>query len=201
MLKFATTLAVLLAAVTAVSAAPSLTYTTTDLGGGLFAYDFWVNGNDAKQASFTTTLYFLADAGATINQMKVFGVVNVDKAQDATAYDGNSVVPPAYSKAKDTWVYQPFCDNAIPGTSPVDGSTINGITEGANWYMFSLATGANSAYESLQVAHIVAGGLASGTWKGTIARDSVLYQTTGAYPEPATLSLLALGALGLIRRR
>jgi len=201
-MKYATTLAVLLMVVSAVSAAPSLSFTSTDVGGGLMAYDFFVSGNDGLMASYATTLYFLADAGSTINQMMVFGALAVDTEPNATTYDGNAVVPPPYSKAKDTWVYSPFGENPIPGTSPRDGTVITGIRQGTNWFEFALATGAGSLKgDNTPVLHLVAGGLLKGTWTGTISRASVQYPTAGAYPEPATMALLSIGALGLIRRR
>lgn len=199
MLKYATILAVLLVAVTAVSAAPSLSYTRTDVGGGLFAYDFFIQNNDGLLASYTATLAFQAGAGSTINQTKVMGIVAVDKQADAILYEGTA----GWTKATDTWIYSPFGDNFIPGTSPRTGDTFTGVRQGDGWFEFSTATGAGSALGSpVNVLHLVAGGLAAGTWSGTIARSSVLYTTSGSYvPEPATMALLATGALALIRRR
>ena len=128
------------------------------------------------KAYYAATLAFQGTGETTIQQMLFYGAVNVDCEQDATSFDGQGT--PVYHKAADCWAYQPFCDNPISGTSPLDESNFTGFAAGTNAYQVSLGTGANSAYgDGTNVAYIVADGDVQ--WSGTICRNGVMYDVSG----------------------
>jgi hypothetical protein len=187
-------------ATVATAATVNLAYDVADLGGGLNGFTFYITNDDGILASYAVNIGFEGADGATIQQVGAFGgAVVVNKQDDANLYGG---MPAAtYDKTLDTWAMNPFANNAIAGVNPLTGVAIDGgYTVGANMFAIALGTGPGSQIGSpVNVAYVVASGEVH--VKYIVARSGLNY--TGEYvtPEPATLSLLGLGALALIRRR
>jgi hypothetical protein len=195
MLRKVFALAAVLGLTAVAHAVPTLTYTTTDLGSGLTGYDFSVHGNDAANSSFFVTITFAATSPGTatsLSQVKAFGAVTVNDQTNADTF--NVTGGSGYSKALDTYVYNPFGAN-FNGT-PVETTTT---------YQFSAGTGGGSALNDSLLAHIVANG--SITYTGTISRSGLDTNVSGTasagapVPEPASLGVLALGGVALLARR
>ncbi|MGD9647197.1 MAG: PEP-CTERM sorting domain-containing protein [Pirellulales bacterium] len=170
------------------AAAPIVTSLVTDLGGGLSAYDVYLDdpGSDAK-AWFVTDFEFTGD----IRQILAFGTLAASRESEASSLDGLG----GYLKPNDTWIGAAWSDFPSPGI--VDTPGLFAITGG---------TGGGSAYTKVLLAHIVAEG--SVDYAGRISRYTVPngleVSGTLAVPEPATGVLLASGALlsiAAVRRR
>jgi hypothetical protein len=188
MIQKLSALAVLLGLAGVASAAPSLTYTTTDLGGGLTAFDFFVS-DPSGAGALSTDITFTAAAGHIINQV-TFSTLNVDDEAQATAFNGLS----GYSKPFDTWIYDPF------GANPSGVATTRTSTQ----YEINAFSGASSNFTSGPLAHIVTDGT-SINYAGLLSRSTDTpvsgTATVAAVPEPASLGVLALGGLALLARR
>jgi hypothetical protein len=149
------------------SAAPILEYNVTDIGGGLYAYEFILNGNDGLELSFgTTDLTFTGQ----IHQMAAFGgFVPVHDESNANGYHVNP--PAAYNKNLDTWMYDGWA--AIAG----------GVTDVGGWngvgspVILSVGSGTDTYYQQKSLIHLVAS--SDVTWSGIIARDGDPYHTSG----------------------
>jgi hypothetical protein len=181
------------------SVVPTLGYSSVDLGNGLTGWTFSIHNSDGQLGSYAVTLLFEGTGGAVIRQVDAFGgMVAVDSESDALAYQGKGV--PAYQMAQDSWAYLPFGDNPIPGIHPVTNEIVSGFIVGNNSYLMSLGSGPGSMLgDHTKVAYLVADGVVA--WQGTISRGTATVETSGVTPEPATLSLLGLGAAALMRRR
>lgn len=181
------------------SVVPTLGYSAVDLGNGLTGWTFSIHNSDGQLGAYAVTLLFEGADGATIRQVDAFGgMVAVNSESDAIAYQGKGV--PAYEKTLDSWACLPFGDNEIPGIHPITNEIFSGFVVGNNSYLMSLGSGPGSLLgDHAPVAYLVANGPVA--WQGTISRGTATVATSGVTPEPATLSLLGLGAAALIRRR
>jgi T5SS/PEP-CTERM-associated repeat protein len=146
---------------------PIITFTSSDLGDGLTAYTFTVDGNDGEQASFFLTgLTFEGVFGGIIQQQQASGT-DVHRESVAILYEQ---FDPDYDLAHDTWGYD---------TILVDFRT---FAEGANatgepTFIVAGGTGAGSAYETANIAHIVSTGHVA--YSGTVSRLGVNHTVSG----------------------
>jgi len=191
MLKYATALIVSLALVSTASAAVGIDWTETDLGGGLTGYTFFLVSDQPAGAAYAN-LSFWGDAGASINQL--FGTAVNDEATAGTFLGADA--------PKDTWAYLPFGANAAPGYSYVGGAqggAVSGFAQDATSWTMACGSGTETAVSNgSAIANVVSDGEVA--WMGVISIDQD-YDTTGVTPEPATMALLGLGVVGLLRRR
>jgi len=199
MIKYATVLVVSLALVSTASAAVGVDWTETDLGSGLTGYTFYLVSDQPAGAAYAN-LSFWADGstymgvvtGSLVNQL--FGTAVNDEATADTFLGADA--------PKDTWAYLPFGANAAPGYSyvgGVEGGAVSGFAQTATAWTMACGSGTETAVSNgSAIANVVSDGEVA--WMGVISIDQD-YDTTGVTPEPATMALLGLGVVGLLRRR
>ena len=175
------------------SAAPTIDWTKTDAGGGIYGFEFTVHGNDGKAISFFADMDFEGVGGA-VQQMKCIilpGTLEYDinSETEADMYDGLY----GYEKAKDSWFGDPFYE------SPANVVVLTGDQPGDLVYHIEAGTGGGSAYSDAKLAYIAMSSEVHVV--GTIARDGVNYEFDFITPEPATLLLIVGGAAALVLRR
>ena len=159
---------------------PHLAYGVTNLGSGLFGWTFRIVNNDGLLMPYTLSLGFQGTGGGVIQQIKSGGMA-VNKEgwilwdEESQDWLGEGAIycdqlDLAYDMARDTWVFNPFGDNAVPGINPLTGAPLNGIAQGANTYAISCYSGTGSALGSdVNAVYVVASG--NVTWTGTILRN------------------------------
>lgn len=162
-----------------------LTWTQTDLGGGLTGYTLNVDDGEST-GSWACELTFTGVGSALINQVQAFGSIVVDEEGDADTYD--AIPTASYDKELDSWMYNPW---AGIGPSPQ-------FTETSNSWFVRCGTGPGD-FAAPNVAYIVSDGFIG--WDGVIARGGVDYDTSGQIPEPATLAVLVIGGILMLLRR
>ena len=173
-----------------------LTYQRADLGGGLRGWTFEIFNDDGTLGTYTLALGFQGTGGATIQQVKS-NAQQVSKEgwkewdSEFEEWNGEGAVlcdevNPAYDMARDTWAFNPFGDNAVPGTNPITGSPLTGIYNAANAFAMSSYSGTGSTLgDGVNVAYVVASGKVS--WTGTIFRNGHTFAVSGVTELPAIL--------------
>ena len=175
---------------------PSIRYQSTDLGDGLTGWTFRIVNDDALTVSYTVALGFQGTDGAVIRQTKS-SAVHVNKEgwkewePEVEEWNGEGAilcdeVDPAYDMALDTWAFNPFGDNASPGTNPLTGANLTGFYNAANAFALSCFSGTGSTLgNNVNVAYVVANGNVS--WTGKILRSGREYVTAGVTELPSLL--------------
>jgi hypothetical protein len=167
-----------------------------DLGGGLTRFDVFLDDPANNKAS-----YFLQALTFTglINQdkagAKAPGNVNVDDNDDAVnIWDGLN-----YDAARDSYFFRPFTQNLVNPPGITDSAAgAEGVLQRS--YAITGGSGGGSQFDFLQIAQIVASGDVSvsgaiGRAGGTLTGQGTMSATP--IPEPATLALFSMGAIGL----
>ena len=179
-------------------AAPELVYSYVDLGGGVSGWTFRIANNDGLLMSYSVALGFQGVGGGTIQQIKS-SAVHVSKEgwkewdPEFEEWNGEGAilcdeVDPAYDMARDTWAFNPFGDNAAPGTNPITGANLTGFYNAANAFAMSCATGTGSTLgDNVNVAYVVATGNVS--WTGQITRNNTVTEVQGVTEIPTTAIL------------
>ena len=186
-------------------AVPTYTYTAVDLGGGLYGFTFscdnvgqpasaWfaeMEWRGMTQAEVDQHCQWWPAIPGTIIQSNAFGVIPVHCECIALDYDLHD---PTYDMSRDTWITEEFC-HAFSGGTPI---------EGANSFYVECGTAAGMQYVAVDHAYVVVDG--SFAYEGRLGVglvDPVWTPFSGyiCIPEPATIGMLVLGGLALVRRR
>ena len=187
-MKYLATLLVLAAAVSVASAAPILTWDKTVVG----SYDVYTMGVEGDQgaAGWYLDAIFTASNGQ-FNQELVNSSVQVDELSGANSWDGMM----GYAKATDTWYYDDHFCVCAPGGTEFDIQATDVIK------IRSLGSIAGDLFESNPMIQFVVDSGTTIGWVGVLSYAGANTDVEGSIPEPATLTLLALGGLALIRRK
>ena len=132
----------------------------TELGGGLTAFDIYIDDPDNVNLSYFVTNF---QFNGPINQVKFNGTLDVNDNALATTLDGLG----GYSKITDSYFFTPWTNN-LAGT---------GIVQTGGSYQITAGTGGGSQYDFIQLARIVASG--DVTYSGLIAHNSVQVSVSG----------------------
>jgi len=160
-----------------------MAFASQDLGDGLYAFLFTITNNDGKLLPYTVEMGFEGADGATIRQVLYNGTMAIHNETLANAADGSG----GYTKTLDTWVCNPFGDNALPGTNPLTGEPLSGFYEAPNAFAMSCHSGFGSAVgDGVPLAYVVADGNVQ--WTGAFLRDGHTLESEGVtdveLPEP-----------------
>ena len=149
-----------------------LSVVPTDLGGGLTAFDIYIDDPDNVNLSYFVTNF---QFNGPINQVKFNGTLDVNDQALANTLNGQG----GYSKTTDSYFFTPWTNN-LAGT---------GIVQTGTSYQITAGTGGGSQYDFIQLAHIVAS--ANVTYSGLIAHNAVQVSVSG------TLSVNAPPSAGI----
>ena len=177
-------------AVSLAGAAPVVTASHVNVD-GMHGVTFSVDDGGAV-GSWAMELLFTALDGGTINQLNAFVTIVVDTETNADVYD--PLYPGSgYIKAQDSWAYDPFT-----GIGPLPQ-----FDETATTYYVHAGTPAGADQGALDLVYVVINSSTRLQATGTVSRLGEDFDVDMIYeiPEPATLAMLALGAVTLIRRR
>ena len=146
---------------------PMVTYSMTELGGGLYGLSFVVRGNDGQDASFFADMTFEGADGGWIVQQNVFlggDGIEVDDETYANIFDGLGTPP--YDKTADSYFLDPFGSGDVQELNKSD-----------NFYQIKAGTGQSSLLGEAELAYIVTPG--SVHYYGSIARLGTSYPVNG----------------------
>ena len=173
-------------------------YDIADLGGGMYGITFTAYADDGQSLSFFANMDFEGTGGAEVQQVICHYYVSppgiwfdavIDNETDADMFNG--VGEPPYDKTMDSWFGDPFAGPAADVTD---------ITEGPNLYHIEAGTGGGVQYTTAKLAYIAATGQTVRA-HGILSRMGENYPIDITSPEPATLMLIAAGAVALVIRR
>ena len=153
---------------------PLWVYTWTDLGGGLYGFQFTIDCNDGLLEPVWCEMTYTGG----LQNTKAFGAIDVDYEPVADTYDP---LDPNYHKVLDSWINEEF-SHAIQGQA--------GGTPTDNYFYIDSGTEAGVYYEVVDHAYIVATGAVF--YSGRIGRHGVWYPISG-WPFPPYLDADADG--------
>lgn len=184
-------------------AVPTYNHTAVVVGGGLYGFTFFCDNTGQPPSGWVVDMQWrgLTQAeidqycgpGAipgTINQIPAGGWLPIHCETEAIICD---LGDPAYDMTKDTWIKEEFC-YAFRGGTPMEGANSFYVESGTKWDM---------QYVTVDHAYVVVDGYFAYEGRlGVGLVDPVWTPISGiVVPEPAAMSLLAIGSLMLIRRR
>ena len=188
-------------------AAPTYEYSCVDVGSGLYGFTFTCNNPGQPASAWFVEMQWRGLSQAEVDQYcepwAIPGTIHQIPGGPpflnipVHCEPGPIIDPfpdPLYDMHKDTWIKEEFC-HAFSGGTP---------TEGANSFYVESGTGSGMQYVTVDHAYVVVDG--SFAYEGRLGVglvNPVWTPVSGVIciPEPATLGLLVIGGMALLRRR
>ena len=179
------------------------------------AFTFYCRTTDGLQRSWTANLGFQGwdlDTGAAANLKQTKSgttVVNfegwIEEDPEAPGeYLGDGWVffkdQAGFNEKNDTWTFNPFAP--IPGSNPIPGgpALTSGYGQNLATFAFSLGTAEGSQFGDMTpIAYVLS--TKEVRVYGQLARGGADIPVSGVTPEPATMAMLSMGVVALLRRR
>lgn len=198
---------------TMASATPVVTAMSTDIGGGLIAWDVFFEGNDGLNLSGALDLKFEGDINQvptttatlttnTLNDFQSFEALGPDPVADSYMYQGSvsSVLIPFTASG----VWNLNLPTGIDNPNGAAGGVPFTSVDGAPMWISS-GTSGGVAINTEQIGHLVidttvGDSMATLHISGRVARDGVVYNIdqTHMIPEPSSIIMLSMGAVALV---